>query len=57
MPTRLVRAFRNSVSSISLNIGNGAVRRGHHRALIGRIGAVRITKKSEGVENQRDENK
>ena len=54
---RLMRAFRTSVSSISSNVGDGAVRRRNYSALIGRIGAVWIAKKSEGVKNQRDKNK
>jgi hypothetical protein len=33
------------------NISNGPVRRCNYRALIGRIGAVWITKESDGIEN------
>ena len=40
-----------------LNIGDGAVRRRNHSALIGGIWPVWIAKKSDGVKNQRDKQK
>ena len=55
--TRLVRAFRNSFSSISPISATVPSAAATCRALIGRIGAVWITKESEGIENKRDENK